>query len=163
MLKFARYLRSSLVTKLIISVGIILLLIISTWAYFSIRYQKERLNNDIMTETERLGNTIKLGTHYAMMHNSSDDINQIIMNIGKQEGIENIRIYNKEGEIKYSNAPSEIDQSTNIKSEACYICHRSEPPLMNVSLDERTRILESPEGYRLLGIMSPQSTGVLSE
>lgn len=155
MLKPIKNLRSSLVSKLIISVGIILLLIISTWAYFSIKDRKERLKNEIITETERLGNTIKLGTHYSMMLNSRDDINQIIMNIGKQKRIENIRIYNKEGEIKYSNAPSEIDQSTNIKSEACYICHRSEPPLMNVSLDERTRILESPEGYRLLGIISP--------
>ncbi|MGD8713758.1 MAG: PAS domain S-box protein [Desulfobacterales bacterium] len=155
MLKPIRNLRSSLVSKLIISVGIILLLIISTWAYFSIKYRKERLKNEIIAETERLGNTIKLGTHYSMMLNSRDDINQIIMNIGKQKRIENIRIYNKEGEIKYSNAPGEVDQSTNIKSEACYICHRSEPPLVNISLDERTRILESPEGYRLLGIISP--------
>ena len=155
MLKPIRKLRSSLVSKLIIGVGLILLLIISTWAYFSIKYQKERLKSEIISETERLGNTIKLGTHYAMMLNSRDDINQIIMNIGKQEGIENIRIYNKEGEIKYSNAPSEVDQSTNIKSEACYICHRSEPPLVAISLDERTRILKSPEGYRLLGIISP--------
>lgn len=155
MLKPIRNLRSSLVSKLIISVGIILLLIISTWAYFSIKYRKERLKNEIIAETERLGNTIKLGTHYSMMLNSRDDINQIIMNIGKQKRIENIRIYNKEGEIKYSNAPGEVDQTTNIKSEACYICHRSEPPLVNISLDERTRILESPEGYRLLGIISP--------
>ena len=155
MLKPIRNLRSSLVSKLIISVGIILLLIISTWAYFSIKYRKERLKNEIIAETERLGNTIKLGTHYSMMLNSRDDINQIIMNIGKQKRIENIRIYNKEGEIKYSNAPGEVDQTTNIKSEACYICHRSEPPLVNISLGERTRILESPEGYRLLGIISP--------
>ena len=56
MLKIIRNLRYSLVSKLIISVGIILLLIISTWAYFSIKYQKDRLHKDIVGETERLGN-----------------------------------------------------------------------------------------------------------
>ncbi len=155
MLKFARYLRHSLVTKLIVGVGIILLVLISTWAYFSIRYQKERLREDIVAETERLGNTIKLGAHYAMMHNSRDDINQIILNISNQEGIESIRIYNKQGEIKFSNHPAEVDQTGDIQSEACNVCHRADPPSTNSDLEDRTRIIASPRGYRLLGVISP--------
>ena len=155
MLKFFKELRRYLSLKLIVSVGIILLLTISTWAYFSIEYQKKRLRQEIVSETERLSNTIKLGTHYAMMLNSRDDINQIIMNIGKQKEIENIRIYNKEGEIKFSNQLSEVDQTTNIKSEACYICHRSDPPLIDIDIAQRTRIFNAPQGHRLLGIISP--------
>jgi histidine kinase len=164
MLKFIRYVRHNLVTKLIVSVGIIILLVITTWAYFSIAYQKERLHKDIVRETERLGNTIKLGAHYAMMTNSRDDINQIIMNIGRQKGIENIRIYNKQGEIKFSNRPSEVDQTSNIKSEACDVCHRSDPPLANIGIEKRTRIFNSPQGYRLLGIISaiPNEAGCSS-
>ena len=110
---------------------------------------------NIVAGTDRLTNTIKLGTHYAMMLNSRDDINQIIHNIGRQEEIETIRIYNKNGEIKYSNRPTEIDTATNIKDEACYICHRTEPPLSALSLEERTRIFTAAKGYRLLGIISP--------
>ncbi len=110
---------------------------------------------NIVEGTDRLTNTIKLGTHYAMMLNSRDDINQIINNIGRQKEIETIRIYNKGGKIKYSNQPTEIDTATNIKDEACYICHRTEPPLFELSLEERTRIFTSAKGYRLLGIISP--------
>ena len=77
--------------------------------------------------TDRLTTTIRLGTHYAMMLNSRDEINQIINNIGRQPEIENIRIYNKLGEIKYSNNPDEVEQTTNIKAEACHICHRTRP------------------------------------
>ncbi|MGD9081462.1 MAG: PAS domain S-box protein, partial [Desulfobacterales bacterium] len=47
------------------------------------------------------------------------------------------------------------ETDTNIKDEACYICHRTEPPLSEVSLAERTRIFTSAKGYRLLGIISP--------
>ena len=147
--------RQSLVSKLILSVGLILLISMSTWAYFNIKYLKAKVTRDIIEETDRLSNTIKLGTHYAMMLNSRDDINQIINNIGKQPEIKNIRLYNKEGRIIYSNSSSEIDSKTNIKDEACYICHRSEPSQVSISLDERTRIFYSNKGYRLLGIISP--------
>jgi len=111
--------------------------------------------DDIVIGTDRLTNTIRLGAHYAMMLNSRDDINQIINNIGGQKEIETIRIYNKEGQIKFSNLTSEVDRKTNIEAEACYICHRSDPPLTKVALAKRTRIFNSPQGYRLLGIISP--------
>jgi histidine kinase len=148
-------LRNSFVSKLIITVGLTLLVSIATWAYFGIDYQQERLKTNITTGADRLSNTIKLGTHYAMMLNSRDDIWQIINNIAKREDIENIRIYNKEGQIKFSNQAKEMDMVTNIKAEACDICHRNEPPLVDVSLDERTRIFNSPDGYRRIGIISP--------
>ena len=123
MVPFIQKIRSSLVSKLILSAGFIILLTISTWSYFSIAYQKTYLQDEVVSQTERLGNTIKLGTHYSMMLNSRDDINQIITNIARLKEIQNIRIYNKEGAIKFSNHAQEVEQITNIKSEACHICH----------------------------------------
>ena len=146
--------RHSLVSKLVLSVGITLLFIISTWAYFNIKYHKEKIMQHILAGAEQLSNTIKLGTHYAMMQNSRDDINQIINNIAKQKNIENIRIYNKEGQIKFSNQISEVDRMTNIKAEACDICHRSDPPLTELDLLKRTRIFVSSEGTRHLGVIT---------
>ena len=148
-------LRHSLVAKLTILVGIVLIVSMAIWAYFNINYQRRRLMEDVVAGTDRLTNTIRLGTHYAMMLNSRDDINQIINNIGKQPEIENIRIYNKAGQITYSNRPEEVDRTTNIKAEACDICHRTDPPLIHIELEERTRIFQSGHGYRLLGIITP--------
>ncbi|MFC1577390.1 PAS domain S-box protein [Thermodesulfobacteriota bacterium] len=155
MYNIIKNIRRRLATKLILTVGLTLLITISTWAYFNINYQEKKLMENMVAGTDRLTNTIKLGTHYAMMLNSRDDINQIINNIGRQKEIKTIRIYNKEGEIKYSNRPTEVDTITNIKNEACHICHRTEPPLSALGLEERTRIFNSPKGYRLLGIISP--------
>jgi len=155
MLNLIKNIRRRLAAKLILTVGLTLLITISTWAYFNINYQEKKLMGNIVAGTDRLTNTIKLGTHYAMMLNSRDDINQIINNIGRLKEIETIRIYNKEGQIKYSNRPAEVDTATNIKDEACYICHRTEPPLSEIGLAERTRIFTSRNGYRLLGIISP--------
>jgi histidine kinase len=147
--------RQSLVSKLILTVGIVFLLSLSAWAYFNVSSQKKKLMENIVAGTDRLTTTIRLGTHYAMMINSRDDINQIIQNIGKQPEIENIRIYNKAGQIKFSNRPNEMDMATNIKAEACDVCHRTDPPLSDLELHQRTRIFQSAEGYRLLGVLSP--------
>ncbi len=147
--------RHRMVTKLIVTAGLVLLIAMLIWAYFNIDYQKKKQMENILTGTDRLTNTIRLGTQYAMMLNSRDDITQIIANIGKQKEIENIRIYNKAGEIKFSKRVSEVDQTTNIEAEACYVCHRAEPPLTKISLNDRIRIFKSPKGYRLLGIITP--------
>ncbi|MCK5541410.1 MAG: PAS domain S-box protein [Desulfobacterales bacterium] len=147
--------RMNIVSKFIIFVGVSLLVIISAWAYFNINYQKEKLMNHIIADSDRLTETIRLGTHYAMTLNSRDDITQIIQNIGKQGGIERIHIYNKAGEIKFSNIETEVNKETNIKAEACNICHKSEPPLERIELSQRTRIINSLQGYRQLGIISP--------
>jgi histidine kinase len=149
------HMRHRMAVKLILVVGVTLLATLSTWAYFNIRYQEKRMMHNLLAGTDRLTTTIKLGAHYAMMLNSRDDINQIINNIARQKGIETIRIYNKQGQIKFTNRPSEVDTVTNIKAEACYICHRTDPPQTRLELAERTRMFRSDQGDRLLGIISP--------
>jgi histidine kinase len=145
----------SLLLKLLISVGLLLLLSLSVWGFFNFRYMQKKMMDNITAGTQRLSNTIRLGTHYAMMLNSRDDIKQIITNISKQHGIINIRIYNKQGEIKYSNRDDEVDTITNIKDEACYICHRTDPPIDKIELAKTVRTFRSDSGYRLMGIISP--------
>jgi histidine kinase len=160
-----QHIRLNLVSKLILSVGLTLLLSISTWAYFNIKYQTQKIMKDIMVGTDRLSNTIILGAHYAMMLNSREDINHIINNISKQKEIDTIRIYNKKGQIKFSNRTSEIERMTNIKAEACDVCHRKEPPLAELDLSQKTRTFYSSQGHRLLGIISPirNETGCSSD
>jgi len=145
----------SLSFRLIFWVGLILAVSVSAWAYYNIGHQKERAIENIVEGADRLGNTIRLGVHYAMMINSRDDITQIIRNIGKQEGIEKIRIYNRSGKTSYSTKAGEMDHVTNLRAEPCNICHKTDPPAVKVGLAERTRIFDSPEGERLLRIISP--------
>ena len=147
--------RNSIVSKLTILVGLVLLVSISIWAYFNIDYQQNKAMAGIFKAADGLSHTIKLGTHYAMMNNLRDDLTRIIKNIAREEKLKNIRIYNKNGEIKFSNKDVELNRMTNIKDEACYVCHRTDPPLSELSLSERTRIFTSHQGDRLLGIISP--------
>ncbi len=154
-----RNIRNSLTYRLIFCTGLTLFIIFSVWAYINIQYQKEKMMKDVVIWADRLSQTIQLSTHYAMMLNARYDINQSIQNIGKQKAIEHIRIYNKEGEIKFSSSPLDVGQKTNIKAEACYICHKSDPPMDYLDLPERVRIFNSPKGHRMIGVITPIHNG----
>jgi len=155
MRKLWNAIQGSLISKLIVAAGTSLVVCVSALSYLAISHQEDILMTYVVAEADRMGNTIKLGTRYAMMLNAREDLNQIISNVGKQEGILAIRVYNKEGQIKFSNIPSEVDSVTDIKSQACYVCHQSNPPTADVPLDQRTRIFDGPSGHRALGIISP--------
>lgn len=147
--------RNSLGYHLIFVMGITLFAGFTIWAYFNIRYQKEKMMNYILVWTDRLGETIKLGTEYAMMLNARDNINQSIQNIGRLEAIASIRIFNKEGEIKFSKNLAEINTRTNIRNEACHVCHKTDPPAVDLPLTQRVRVLQTIDGHRGIGIISP--------
>jgi len=129
----------------------------STWAYPNIKYQNKKAIDQMLTKVNILSDTVKLGTRYAMMTDSREDINDIIKNICRQKEIESIRIINKQGQIKFSNSPSEIDLKSDVESQACYVCHRGreESPLDSASLLERTRIYDSSNGHRVLALITP--------
>ena len=147
--------RHSLALKIIASVGVILFFSFSAWAFFHLRQNREKAMSDIAQDCDRLSEAILLGTHYAMMFNERDDINQIIRNMGRLKGIEHVRIYNKAGQIKFSNLPQELGFTTGIKTQACDICHRTDPPLDAVSLNYRKRVIAPKTGERFLGVISP--------
>jgi len=155
MIQKIKSLWNSLVFKIILSVGAILLIVITAWAFFNIHHHKKMIMDDIVRNCDQLSRAIRLGTHYAMMFNAREDINQIITNIGKLEGLEHIRIYDKTGQIKFSNIPSEVGVTTGIKAEACDICHRVDPPLSSLPLENRKRIFVTENHKRAIGMISP--------
>ncbi|OIO04626.1 MAG: PAS domain-containing sensor histidine kinase [Desulfovibrionaceae bacterium CG1_02_65_16] len=147
--------RKSLALKLIATAGLSLVLSVAALSYFAISHQEDILMSYVLSEADRLGTTIKLGTRYAMMVNARDDLNQIITNIGSQKDIQAIRIYNKSGEVKFSNNPAEKDTVTDMSNRICHVCHQAAAPPADVPLASRTRIFVDADGVRKLGIISP--------
>ncbi len=148
-------LRHSLVCKLVATAGLVLLSSICLFAYFNIHYQQQHAMDRIVTGAVQLSDSIRLGTQYAMMLNSRQDIDQIIAKVGTLPEIASIRIYNKKGEIKFSNLAGETKRRIRREDAACRACHRSDPPLRKLALAGRIRIGQGSEGQRHLDIISP--------
>ncbi|MFU2207101.1 ATP-binding protein [Solidesulfovibrio sp. C21] len=147
--------RCSLITKLAIISGVALMLFFFLWSHLNIGAMERLSMENTVSDINRLGTTIILGLHDSMLTYAPDATQEIVRNIGSQTAIKSIRIYNKRGEIKYSKDPAEIGTDTDIKQEACYVCHRKEPPLFGVGIKARTRFFTDAQDQKCIGIIFP--------
>lgn len=142
--------------KLTLGVGITTIIIIGVYAYFNIQSQSEVLLAEVERHANQLSETIKKGTHFDMLANRREGIYHIINTIGKEPGIQEVRVLNKAGEIIYSAREADIGKLLDKRAESCYACHAADKPLERLSITERTRIYRPhPNSSRVLGIINP--------
>ncbi len=141
--------------KLILFVGSILIIALGIFTFVSINSQKKQLIGEVLKGASRISETVKRSTRYDMLKYESEAVHNIIETIGEQEGIEKIRIFNKEGKIMFSTDKKDVGTMVDKRAEACYACHSAEKPLEKLSMPERNRIYKSKEGHRVLAMINP--------
>lgn len=142
--------------KLTLGVGIITVLIIGVFAYVNIQSQNEVLLAEVERHANQLSETIKKGTRFDMLANRREHLYNIINTIGEEPSIQEIRVFNKLGEIIYSTREEDTGKMLDKKAESCYACHTADKPLERLSINERTRIYrQHPDSARVLGIINP--------
>jgi len=134
--------------------ALLLGLVVAAYGAISAWLSTRDLNRQLLDETRvgilRLVDTVKRSTRFDMMNSSREDVHRTIEEIGGQDGIEHVRIYNKEGVIVYSAAAEEIDRAVDRNAEACTQCHRAEQPLTHLEGPQRSRIFTGRGGNRVL-------------
>lgn len=141
--------------KIILGVALVSIAIIGIFSFQISRSVRTALITQIDDTANQLSETIKSGTKYDMLLNQRQHIHRIIDTIGKQEGIEKIRIFNKEGVVNYSSHKDEIGEMVDKKAESCYACHAANQPIVKLPINERTRIFVNKANRKIFGIINP--------
>ena len=141
--------------KLIVAVAGIATVTIGVFSYLILDSYERRVIKDLEAYAHQLSETVKSSTRYDMMLNRRESLHEIIGTIGRQESIEKVRIFNKEGEIIFSTDTVDIGTLVDKRAEACYACHAADQPLESVPVSSRTRIFASDHDDRTFGIISP--------
>jgi len=143
-------------SKLIFSILLLAVPFLGVTAYFNFDSQKQQLINNVIHEADSFSDTIKQSTKYDMQKFDREGVHHTIESVGQQEGVEWIRIFDKEGMVMYSSDPDEISTMVDKKAEACYGCHAAEKALEKLPTPERYRIFPSREhGTRILAMINP--------
>jgi len=145
----------SLEVKLLAAVCGGALVAIGVFAWVNIRYERVERVNLMILGASQFSDTVKRGTHYAMLQNRWEDAFHIMDTIGKQEGVARVRVFTKDGVILFSTDRSEVGRSVDERAESCYACHAAERPLERLMLPDRARIFRGHDGQRLLGMITP--------
>ncbi len=145
----------SLSFRLFLVLLIMLVFLFSIYSMLSFTAQKEIFEDTIGMSAYRTSDLIKKSLYRLMLTNERDELYRTILLIGSEPGIENIRIFNKKGEIKFATRVAETGQIVDMKAEACYVCHAANQPIQSLPTKKKTRIYKSAEGRRILGMINP--------
>ncbi len=152
---FLRRFRQSLSFKLGLAVGLIFLVAVLALTFYLVSLQEQQAFERMVENVNQFSDTVKRGTHYSMLKNQRESLHKIIEAIGAQAGVENIRVFNKEGAIMFASQKEDIGNYVDLQAEACYACHRRDQPLERLSMSDRSRTYMSTAGYRVLGMINP--------
>lgn len=147
--------------KLATGVGLSLIALITLVAYLGIQTQEKNSINRMLQGSNWFSDTLKRATRYAMLKDQRDNVHAIVETVGQQEGVDAIRIFNKKGQIMFSNRKEEIGLLADMQADACYACHFKNEPLTRLPLPNRSRIYYTPyhgpdkASHRVLGVINP--------
>jgi two-component system NtrC family sensor kinase len=121
----------------------------------SLDRQRAQVEGLVALSADRLADMARRATHDVMLRNDAEGVRSVVANIGAQEGVSRIRVYNKEGRVRVSSLPTEEGTLVPIRSEECIACHAGPQPKAGLDRGDRIRMLRAPGGERILGIIAP--------
>lgn len=149
---FAR-LRDRLAVKLTLTVVGVAALTSVAQSTAELRTQLRFFEESAIRGADMLGETIRRSTHRDMLAGRKSDAHQVLLDIGGQPGIDAVRLFNKEGRIRFSSDETEIGRLVDKQAEACYLCHLKGEALVRPEVASRWRIFRRG-GHRVVGMVT---------
>jgi two-component system NtrC family sensor kinase len=148
-------------TRIALTAGFFALISVTALSVFLIRSQREEAFAEAVFGSESLAATILVSIEHEMRVNERDAIREIVESVGRQEGIESVRLFNKDGRISFSARPEDVGQVVDMQAEACVLCHTGPAPTQTLDPNNRSRIFEDADGNTVLGtiLVIPNKAG----
>ncbi|MCM2258254.1 MAG: ATP-binding protein [Vicinamibacteria bacterium] len=149
---FAR-LRDRLAVKLTLTVVGVAALILLALNVAEMRTHRRFLEEAAVRGADLFGETIRASTHRHMLAGRKSDAYEMLLDIGRQPGIEKVRLFNKEGRVRFSSDQAEIGRLVDKQAEACYLCHQKGQALVRPEVSSRWRVFRN-DGHRVVGMVT---------
>ena len=147
--------RTRIGVQIAVAVALVTALSIGLVATITLTAQRRELIAQLTGSADLLSETVRNTTRDAMLENHREKLRQQIEAIGRQERIDRVRVFNKEGRVAFSSDPAEVGRLLDTRAESCYACHTQDRPLEQPTVQERARIFRNAAGARVLGIVNP--------
>jgi two-component system NtrC family sensor kinase len=138
-------------TRIALPAGFFALISVTALSVFLIRSQRQEALAEAVFGSESLAGTLLLSIEHEMRVNERDAIREIVEAVGRQEGIESVRLFNKDGRITFSSRTEDVGQVVDMQAEACVLCHTGPAPTATLDPTNRSRIFEDADGNTVLG------------
>jgi two-component system NtrC family sensor kinase len=141
--------------KLFLLLSILTIFVFVIIIYINTEFYTDQIESNIRDHAVQASNLIKQSLHDNMLGNEREELAIVISNIGKEQYIDNIRIFKKEGRIVFATDPNELNVTFDKKREQCIICHTSDQAKGIIPEESQFRERRSPVGDRIIGLINP--------
>ncbi len=141
--------------KLPAAIAVVIFGTMMTMTLLALQSQGEFLIGEAVRGAALFSDTIRSSTHDQMLRGQKAEAYKVMESIGALEGIEKVRLFNKEGRITYSTEEGDAGTFVDKKAESCYACHAAGKPIVRLSMANRARIYRAKDGHRVLGMVTP--------
>src|SRR5579859_2793596 len=148
--------------KLILSLTVLIVAISGISGYLNLRSEKKQLVDTMILGADQLSRSITGATWHAMLDDDRRAAYSIMQVIADKQGVDRIRMYNKEGRLVYSTDAGEKSALTSSSTEVCASCHSKNSVKDRPSEDARVRYATSPNGVKPINMVPPIITSHLA-
>lgn len=129
------------------------LLIMLGFAFIHVETLRQSFFDESIYEADTLGEMLQRNTYYLMLDDDRLTLQKIIDEAGEMERIEKIRLFGREGIVKFSTDRAEIGTALTDKDEGCVFCHVSDASvLLDTPPEKRSRIFHDADGHEYLSM-----------
>jgi two-component system NtrC family sensor kinase len=152
--RYSMKLSRTIAFRLFLLIATLQTVVVFVLAYATISIQQSTLMEQIESSALGLSDIIVRSTRHSMMLNRKEDVHEIIRSIGREPGIDGIRVYNKQGEVVFATDVQDVGKRVDLNAEACERCHAG-GKLEAPATQELLRIFSRPDHGRILGLINP--------
>ena len=140
--------------RLTAAIVVVTLATMALLAALVLRTQRAHLEREVTESAALLSAAISRAIHLRMLADQREEAYLVMDNIGREEQIDRVRIFNKDGRITFSTERAETGRFVDKQAESCYACHAADRPIVRLNLPSRSRIYQH-DGHRELGMVTP--------
>jgi len=141
--------------KLILSLTILIVAISGISGYLNFRMQKRQLVETMILGADQLSRGITGAIWHAMLDDDRKAAYEIMRVIADKQGVDRIRMFNREGRLVFSTDAREQPSVTSSSNEVCASCHSKNLIKNRPSDDARVRYATSPDGMKTINMVAP--------
>jgi two-component system NtrC family sensor kinase len=144
-----------LAQRLVIPLTMIVVVVAAFSGLYTTAGEERQLLRMMSEGADQLSRSITSATWHAMLADRRQDAYQVMSTIAQKEGIDRIRMFNRNGVLTFSTKPEEIRHQSDRSLDSCSACHITSLPLQQMDLAGRTQIFRKPDRQRSLDMVTP--------
>lgn len=116
---------------------------------------KADMTKNTVAHSLTLADTVVKSTQFAMLRADRETLGNIVDNVGRQQEVDHLRIFDKKGLISFSSNHSETGRFVDKGAGGCLGCHDTATPRATLEQMQQARRINGAQGTDILAVTAP--------